>query len=175
LKLFETPLEGVYVLEAEPIPDERGCFARAYAAEMLAEKGLIHDFPEHSLAHNRVKGTVRGLHYQAPPHAETKIVRCTRGALYDVAADLRPDSATYRKWTAVELSAENYRALYIPAGCAHGYQTLADDTDAYYMISEPFMPELARGVSHADPLLAVSWPLEIACISERDRALPRLS
>ena len=174
LNLIATPIEGVYVIETESHEDDRGSFARLYDSEVLARAGLMTEFPQHSIAKNRRAGTIRGLHYQAAPHEETKIVRCLRGSLYDVAVDLRPRSASFGAWTAVELSEENMRALYIPADCAHGYQTLVDGTEAHYMISASYLAEAARGIIYDDASLAIAWPLDVTGISARDRGLPRL-
>lgn len=172
MNVIPTRIEGVVTLETEVQRDDRGLFARTYDSTFLSEVGISCHFPQHSIAVNELAGTLRGLHYQIAPRAEHKIVRCTRGALFDVAVDLRVESSTFGEWVAVELSEANLRALYIPAGCAHGYQTLADDTHAYYMISEPYEPDLARGIYYADASLAIRWPLPVSRISERDRGLP---
>jgi dTDP-4-dehydrorhamnose 3,5-epimerase len=156
----ETPLAGVFIIDAEPIGDERGFFARWWSADEFAARQLVSRFAHSSLSYNRRTGTLRGMHYQAPPFAETKLVRCIRGAIYDVAVDLRRDSATFRRWFAVELTAENRRAFYIPAGCAHGFQTLSDDAEVLYMIDAPYSAEHGRGVRWDDPAFAIEWPAQ---------------
>ena len=174
MTLHEANLPGAYVLEPELIEDERGFFARIFSADELAERGLEPAVTECSIAFNRVRWTLRGLHYQTPPHEETKIVRCTRGAVYDVIVDLRADSPAYGNWDAVELTAENRLALYIPAGCAHGYLTLEDEAELLYLISPGHMPEAAGGIRWNDPLLGIEWPALPRVISARDEAFPDL-
>lgn len=175
MRLEPLELAGAFVVEVEPHIDERGLFARTWSADEFAERGLVTEWAQASTSHNRVAGTLRGLHYQADPHAEVKLVRCSSGAAYDVVVDLRADSPTYRRWAAVELTAENRRGVYIPVGFAHGFQTLADDTELSYLTSARYRPELARGVRWDDPALGVEWPAcERRVISERDRALPLL-
>jgi dTDP-4-dehydrorhamnose 3,5-epimerase len=166
----DTALPGVLVLAPEPHADERGFFARTFCAEEMAQHGLDPTVAQCSIAWNRSRGTVRGMHFQAAPHAESKLVRCTRGALLDVVLDLRHDSPAYRRHVAVELTAENRLAVWVPPGCAHGYQTLADDTEASYQISTPHAPEAARGVRWDDPAFGIGWPLPVAVISARDQA-----
>lgn len=153
-----TKLPGVQVVEAEKLEDERGFFARTFCRQEFEAHGLDTRVSQCSISFNKKKGTLRGMHYQAAPHAESKLVRCTAGAIYDVAVDLRPDSPTFKQWQGVELSAQNRRALYIPAGCAHGFQTLADDTEVYYQISEFYHSESARGVRWNDPAFGIDWP-----------------
>ncbi|WP_029008333.1 dTDP-4-dehydrorhamnose 3,5-epimerase [Azospirillum halopraeferens] len=174
--IFEpTPLAGAFLLQPVPHHDERGFFARSYCRREFEEHGLNPDIAQCSISHNRLRGTLRGLHYQAAPCPEVKLVRCTRGALFDVIVDLRPGSPDRGRWFGAELTAANGFALYIPAGFAHGFVTLADDTEAYYQISAFFEPELARGVRWDDPDLAIAWPIEPSVISARDRALPCLA
>jgi dTDP-4-dehydrorhamnose 3,5-epimerase len=169
----ETPLPGAYVIEPERIEDPRGFFARAWAVSDLAERGLETAIAQCSLSWNEHLGTLRGMHFQRPPHEEVKVVRCTRGALYDVIIDLRPDSATYCRWAAIELDEESRRMLYVPRGFAHGFQTLVDGTEAFYMVSEPYAPDSADGVRWDDPAFGVEWPLEApSVISDRDRSWP---
>ena len=169
----ETELSGAYVIDLEPIEDPRGFFARAWSEQELAERGLETRVAQCNVSLNDRKGTVRGMHFQRPPHEEVKLVRCTRGALHDVIVDLRPDSPTLRHWIAVELSERNRRALYVPRGFAHGFQTLADDTEVFYMVSEPYAPESAGGVRWDDPAFGIVWPLgDPAEISEKDRSWP---
>jgi dTDP-4-dehydrorhamnose 3,5-epimerase len=170
----ETELAGVHVVEPERIEDERGFFARVFDARELAELGLDTAVAETSIGFNRSRLTLRGLHFQVTPHEETKLVRCTRGAVYDVAVDLRPESATRFRWVAVELTADNRLALYLPAGCAHGYLTLEDDTEVAYQISKPYVPDAATGVRWDDPMLDIDWPARPAVISKRDAAFPDL-
>jgi len=156
------------ILEPERHQDVRGYFARTWCARELAEHGLDPSLSQCSVSFNLRRGTLRGLHYQVPPHAEVKLVRCLRGALLDVAVDLRPDSPTFGRHVAEELSVENGRALYIPRGCAHGFYTLVDSTEVEYLIGTAHHPDAARGVRHDDPLLAVSWPGPVEVIAPRD-------
>ena len=169
-----TPLAGGYLVELEQLADERGFFARSFCQREFAAHGLDLVVAQCTVSFNRKRGTLRGLHYQAEPHAEAKLVRCTRGAVWDVIVDIRKDSATARKWYSVELTAENHRALYIPAGFAHGFQTLEDDTEVLYQMSEYHHPESARGVRWDDRTLAIRWPIKDPIISPRDRELPTL-
>lgn len=174
MKFTPTPLAGAYLIELEQLEDERGFFARSFCQNEFKAHGLDPVVAQCNVSFNRQRGTLRGLHYQAEPHAEAKLVRCTRGAVWDVIVDLRKGSPTACKWHAVELTAENRRALYIPAGFAHGFQTLADDTEVFYQMSEFYHPELARGVRWDDRTLAIRWPIEQAIISSLDRAFPTL-
>jgi dTDP-4-dehydrorhamnose 3,5-epimerase len=168
-----TELEGAYVVDVEPREDERGFFARAWAREEFEAHGLSTEVAQANIAFNRRKGTLRGMHFQHPPHAEVKLVRCTRGALYDVIVDLRASSPTWKQWLGVELTAENHRMLYIPEGFAHGYQTLADDTEAYYQVSEFYAPQAEGGVRWDDPAFGIEWPdPNPSVMSEKDRAWP---
>ena len=168
----ETPLPGVFILEPEKKEDNRGFFARAWSPEDMTGRGLDPRLAHCSISFNHRAGTVRGMHFQAAPREETKIVRCTRGAIFDVAIDLRPDSPTFKRWTAVELSATNHRALYIPKGCAHGFQALTDATEVLYLISEPYDPALARGVRWNDPAFGIRWPIADPILNDRDREYP---
>lgn len=169
----ETKLKGVFIIEPERREDERGFFARTFCQREFEAHGVDARVAQCSVSFNKRKGTLRGLHYQIAPHAESKLVRCTRGAIYDVAVDLRLDSPTFKQWAAVELSADNRKALYIPAGCAHGFQTLVDDTEVYYQISEVYHPESARGVRWDDPAFGIKWPItENTTISEKDLCYP---
>ena len=168
-------IPGLFLIELERMEDERGFFSRLFCADIFRERGLCADYRQWSTSFNRCRGTLRGLHFQASPHEETKLVWCTRGAIFDVAVDVRPGSRSRGKWVGVELSADNGSALYIPGGFAHGFQTLTDDTEVLYHISERYRPEAARGVRWDDPDLAIAWPCaEQRVISGRDRALPRL-
>jgi dTDP-4-dehydrorhamnose 3,5-epimerase len=171
------PLEipGLWLIEPEKMEDERGFFSRLFCADTFRERGLCVDYPQWSVSFNKCRGTLRGLHFQAPPHEETKLVSCTRGAVFDVAVDVRPQSRSRGRWAGVELSAENRAVLYIPSGFAHGFQTLTDDAEVRYHISERYRPEASRGVRWDDPDLAVAWPnTGQRVISSRDQALPRL-
>lgn len=167
----ETALKGVLVIEPERLEDERGFFARTFCYHEFEAHGLNPQVVQCSTSFNKKKGTLRGMHYQVAPYGEVKVVRCTAGAIYDVAVDLRPDSLTYKQWVAAELTEDNRRALYIPVGCAHGFQTLVDDAEVYYQISEFYHPEAAKGVRWDDPAFGVQWPLRKGpIVSERDRS-----
>ncbi len=174
MKLAPTGLPGAFLIDIEPRRDERGFFARTYCAATLEAHGLVACGRQWSLSQNVRRGTTRGLHYQADPHGETKIVRCVRGAVFDVIVDIRPGSPTFGQHVAVELTAESYRALYIPAGFAHGFQTLADDSELLYAITPDYVAEAARGVRWNDPALGIAWPLAPTVLSERDAQLPLL-
>jgi dTDP-4-dehydrorhamnose 3,5-epimerase len=158
VKFVETPLPGAWVIELEEIEDERGWFARTFDAEEFRARGLNPDVVQCNASFNARRGTLRGMHYQAEPHGESKLVRCVRGTIFDVAVDLRPDSPTCRNWHGIELSAENRLAFYIPAGLAHGFQTLTDDCEVLYQMGNPYVPESARGVRWDDPAMAIDWP-----------------
>jgi dTDP-4-dehydrorhamnose 3,5-epimerase len=165
-------LAGLVLIDLERHEDDRGWFARSWCAREFAAHGLDPRLAQVSLSFNRHRGTLRGLHYQRPPHAEAKLVRCIRGVLWDVAVDLRPGSPTRGEWQAFELTAANERALYIPEGFAHGFQTLAPDTEVLYLISAFHAPEAAAGLRYDDPAFAIPWPLPVASISPRDIAWP---
>jgi dTDP-4-dehydrorhamnose 3,5-epimerase len=166
----ETSVAGAYVVRLEPIVDERGYFATVFDAAEFAARNLVTDFVQCSMSFNTVEGTLRGMHYADPP--EVKLVRCTRGRVLDVALDLRPESPTYRQWAAEELSAANERAMYLPAGVAHGFYTLEDETVVLYQISELYDPSAARGVRWDDPAFGIQWPGVPTVMSERDRSYP---
>jgi dTDP-4-dehydrorhamnose 3,5-epimerase len=173
MRFEKLQIEGAFTLVPEPAVDERGDFARIFCAREFAGRGLIDSFVQFSVSRNVKRGTVRGLHYQAAPHWETKIVRCTRGALFDVIVDLRRGSATLGRWVSVELSASARNAVYVPAGCAHGFQTLAADCDVEYLITPEYVSAAARGIRWDDASLAIEWPIkEGVTISARDRRLP---
>lgn len=172
MRVVDTELPGVVVVEAEPHRDERGAFARTYDAAIFRLAGLNDHWPQCSVSQNIKRATLRGLHWQAEPKPEVKLVRCTRGSVFDVAVDLRPGSPAYLKWFGVELTAEKRNALYIPAGCAHGFVTLADDTELFYQIGESYVPELARGVRWDDPAFGIRWPVVPEVMSERDASYP---
>ena len=165
---------GPWLIEPELISDERGSFARTWCAAEFEERGLNSRLVQCNISTNRLRGTVRGMHFQREPHAEAKLVRCTRGAICDVIVDLRPDSPTFRRWIAQELSADNHRLFYIPEGFAHGFQTLTDDAEVFYQMSREFVPGAASGVRWDDPALRIDWPLPISIISERDQTWPEL-
>jgi dTDP-4-dehydrorhamnose 3,5-epimerase len=170
-----TDVDGVLLVEPEPIRDERGSFARTFSTAEFAAHGLATSIDQCSVSINLNAGTLRGMHYQAEPHGEFKLVRCTRGAIFDVALDLRPRSPTYLGWTAAELTALNGHALAIPEGCAHGFQTLADDSEVLYQISTPYVPDAGRGVRWNDPLFGIAWPAPPPggrTLSQRDAAYP---
>jgi dTDP-4-dehydrorhamnose 3,5-epimerase len=154
----ETKLKGAFVIEQELFTDERGFFARSWSEREFAAQNLDARLAECNISYNLRKGTLRGMHFQNAPHAQVKLVRCTSGAIYDVIIDLRPDSETFREWIGVELTAENRRMLYVPAGFAHGFQTLADDTEVFYQMSDVFAPECAGGVRWDDPAFRIEWP-----------------
>jgi dTDP-4-dehydrorhamnose 3,5-epimerase len=165
-------LPGVFVIEPEPVVDERGHFARTFCASEFGERGLVTGFVQWSTSYNRHRATLRGLHYQAAPHEETKLVSCAKGAIWDVVADLRPDSPTFGRWFGERLDDRNGWAFYVPAGLAHGFVTLSDDATVHYAISSSYQPAAARGIRWDDPRLDISWPLDPTVISERDRSLP---
>ena len=172
MKFIETPLYGAYIIEIEPVMDERGFFARSWCREEFEALSLNTSIAQCGISYNLLKGTLRGLHYQESPFEEAKLVRCTRGAIYDVIADIRPSSPTYKKWSAFELTAQNHRTLYVPEGFAHGFQSLEDETEVFYQLSEFYHPEAARGIRWDDPLFNFDWPLEGRIISERDLRFP---
>jgi dTDP-4-dehydrorhamnose 3,5-epimerase len=173
MRFEKLQIEGAFALVPEPAVDERGDFARIFCAREFADRGLVDSFVQLSVSRNVNRGTVRGLHFQAAPHWETKIVRCTRGAVFDVVVDLRPGSATVGQWAAIELSAAARNAVYVPAGCAHGFQTLAADCEVEYLITPEYVPSAARGIRWDDPAIAIDWPIkEGVTISSRDRQLP---
>lgn len=168
----EVRIQGVYTIDLERRHDHRGFFARSWCAEEFAAHGLNPRLVQINMGFNHKKGTLRGMHFQLAPAQETKVVRCTRGAIYDVALDLRPDSPTFKQWAGIELSAVNLRMLYIPEGCAHGYQTLTNNAEMHYQTSQFHAADLARGVRYNDPSFAIVWPLDVSCISDADRSWP---
>ena len=175
MKFISTKLAGAFVVEPDRLEDARGFFARTFCAREFVERGLASGFVQCSVALNREKGTVRGLHYQRSPYGEAKLVRCTAGAVYDVIVDLRPNSPTYLQHLGVELTAGNRRALYVPEMFAHGMQTLEPDTEVFYQISQYYEPEAATGLRYSDPKLGIRWPLPVTILSERDANWPLLS
>jgi dTDP-4-dehydrorhamnose 3,5-epimerase len=168
--LRETAVAGAWIVEPERHVDARGFFARTWCAEEFRAHGLSARCVQSSISHNPRRGTLRGLHYQVAPHEEAKLVRCTRGAIYDVIVDLRPESPTFLRHAAVVLDADNRLAVYVPEGCAHGFQTLKDDSEVLYQMSEVYAPAFTRGVRWNDPLFGIEWPLHPTVISKRDRS-----
>ncbi len=174
MRFLETPLRGAFVIDPERIADERGFFARVFCRRAFQEHGLKPDLVQCNISFNPRKGTLRGMHFQMPPRAEVKLVRCTAGAIYDVIIDLRRGSPTFKQWFAQDLTCDNRLSLYIPEGFAHGYQTLVDDTEVFYQHSEFYSPDDARGVRFDDPAFNIAWPLPVDVISSRDRRYPLL-
>ena len=172
LELLDDPLPGVFLFRLRPRRDERGFFARCFCRHELAALGVEADVRQANLSHSRRRGTLRGLHYQLPPSAETKIVRCLRGRIHDVVVDLRPDSPTFRRSFAAELGEEDGRAMVVPPGCAHGFLTLTDDVLVLYFVSAPYDPARERGLRWDDPAFAIPWPFPPKVVSERDRSHP---
>lgn len=166
----KTKLNGVFVVEPEKIEDARGFFARCFCQKEFESTGLNPRIAQCNISYNKKRGTLRGMHYQSMPMAEDKLVRCTRGAIYDVIVDLRSDSVTYCKWISIELNEHNYKAVYIPKGLAHGFLTLEDDSEVFYQMSEFFEPSCARGIRWNDPAFNIKWPLEYLIISEKDKS-----
>ncbi len=167
-----TAVAGAHLIRIEPRTDERGFFARVWCAKELGARGLNGRFVQSNLGVSRTRGTLRGLHYQLAPSAEAKLVRCTRGAIYDVIVDLRRDSVTYRRWFGVDLTAESHELLYVPEGVAHGYQTLTENAEVCYETTQFYAPERACGVRYDDPAFGIAWPLPVTVISQADRSWP---
>jgi dTDP-4-dehydrorhamnose 3,5-epimerase len=172
MKFNPARLHGAWLIEPSPYRDERGSFSRTFCLEAFGKQGLQTLYPQHSVATTALAGTVRGMHFQVPPHAEEKVVRCISGAIVDVIVDLRPESPTYLQWQAFELSAANGHQVYVPKGFAHGCQTIDDNTSVQYLISTPHAPEAASGVRYNDPQLRINWPLAVTVVSDRDLAWP---
>lgn len=172
MKFQPTPLEGARVIEVEPLTDERGSFARTWCREEFQKHGLVPELAQCSLSVTTKKGTIRGLHFQRPPHEEAKLVRCTTGRIYDVIVDLRPASSSFKRWFSVELTAAAHNALYVPPGVAHGFQTLEDGCEVFYQMSCPHHPASASGVRWDDPAFHIAWPLPVSIISQADRSYP---
>lgn len=169
MRFTVTRVEGVLLVEPDIVRDERGFFARTWSSADFAANGLSVRFDQSNISHNRLAGTLRGLHYQAPPYAETKLVRCVSGAIFDVAVDLRPDSPTFLRWTSATLTAENRAALYIPQGCAHGFQSLEDNTEVLYLMAGEYRAEAARTIAWNDPQIGIVWPqCERRILSQKD-------
>jgi dTDP-4-dehydrorhamnose 3,5-epimerase len=167
-----TTFRDAWLIQLDAIRDSRGFFARTFCVDEFAAHGLETHFPQHSLSCSARKGTLRGMHYQRPPHSEIKLVRCVKGTIWDVIIDIRPDSPTYRRWEGFELSERNGCQLYIPKGFAHGFQTLSEDAEVNYLISERYVAEAARGIRHNDPSFAIQWPLPVSEISAKDLRWP---
>ena len=172
MTFVETTIPGVVEIRLTPTSDERGWFARSWCRAEFEKHGLNPHIAQCNISSNRRKGTLRGMHYQDQPFPEAKVVRCTKGSIFDVVIDLRPASPSFRKWVGVELTADNHKSLYVPEGCAHGFLTLAEDTEVFYLMSESYHSELASGVRWDDPAFGVIWPAEVDVISERDRTYP---
>jgi dTDP-4-dehydrorhamnose 3,5-epimerase len=168
----ETNLCGAWLIDLAPACDHRGFFARTFCVQAYADHGLTTGFVQHSISQSVARGTLRGMHFQRPPRSEVKVVRCLKGAIWDVIIDLRAESATYRRWQGFELTADNQRQLYVPEGFAHGFQTLCDDTRVSYLISAFYAPLAASGVRYDDPAFAIDWPLPVSEISEKDSTWP---
>ena len=171
----ELAVPGAYLVVSEPAADERGSFARVWDASEFRARGLADGMVQGALSRNLRQGTIRGLHHQLPPLAQAKLVRCARGAIYDVVVDLRPSGAAGRRWAAVTLAADSGHMVYVPPGCAHGYQTLEDDTEVLYLFSVPYAPDAERGVRWDDPAIGITWPLPVTGLSDKDRDLPDLA
>ena len=169
MKFIETKLKGSFIIEIEKIEDERGFFARTWDQKKFKDIDLDSKLSQCSISFNKKAGTLRGMHYQLAPYQEIKLVRCTKGKIFDVIIDLRRNSKTFMKWFGIELSSQNYKILYIPEGFAHGFQTLEDNTEVFYQVSEDYMPKYARGKLYNDPIFNISWPIKFPIISERDQ------
>jgi dTDP-4-dehydrorhamnose 3,5-epimerase len=174
MKFTETKLKGAYVIELDKLADDRGYFARAWCKEEFLKNGLDAELVQCNVSYNPKTGTLRGMHYQDPPYAETKLVRCTRGAVYDVIIDLRPSSPTFLQWTAAELTPENGKMMYVPKGFGHGFQSLEPDSMVFYQVSEFYARDYCRGVRWNDPVLNISWPLDVSVISPQDKGWKEL-
>lgn len=168
LKFTKTRLDGAFIVEMEMVEDDRGFFARAWDEEIFKQQNLNAKIVQCNVSFNKKKGTLRGLHYQDSPHEEAKLVRCIRGKAYEILLDLRPKSKTYKQWQPVELNHDNYKMLYVPEGFALGFQTLEDNTELFYQMSEKYVPECSRGIRYDDPSFKITWPLKVQVISKRD-------
>ena len=172
MKFNKTAINGAFVIDIERREDDRGFFARAWCKREFAEHGLSAELAQVNISFNKERGTLRGMHYQIAPYQETKLVRCARGAIFDVIIDLRPESPTYRQWLGVELSPDAHRMLYVPESCAHGFQVLEDNTEVTYQVSQVYSPQAERGVRWDDPAFGIEWPMEVRVISEKDARWP---
>lgn len=172
MQFQDLAINGACVVDLDRREDSRGFFARSFCQREFADHGLVPAIAQCNVSWNRLQGTLRGIHYQRHPSAEAKLVRCVRGAVYDVVLDLRPHSETYRRWVSVELNEENRTAVYVPPGCGHGFQSLCDDTEILYQMSAVYNPDLESGVRWNDPAFAIRWPIAAPIISDRDRNYP---
>jgi dTDP-4-dehydrorhamnose 3,5-epimerase len=172
MKFFETKLEGAFIIRIEKIEDERGFFARAWCKNDFEKNGLSKCIVQANISHSNKKGTLRGLHYQIKPFQESKLIRCVKGAIYDVIVDLRQDSLTFKRWISVNLSQKDYDMLYVPEGFAHGFLTLEDETGVFYEASQFYSPEHERGIRYNDPSFDIEWPIEVEVSSDKDRNWP---
>lgn len=172
MEFKNAPIKGAYIIDVKRIGDERGFFGRLWCQEEYSEHGLLAKIAQSNIGVSKMAGTLRGLHYQKPPHQEVKIVRCSRGAMFDVIVDLRSDSPTYKQWFGMELNEDNATMLYVPEGCATGYLTLTDNTEMYYHTTEFYHPDSATGVRYNDPAFVIEWPREIKVLSENDQNWP---
>jgi dTDP-4-dehydrorhamnose 3,5-epimerase len=172
MRFKETPVEGAYVIDVNRIGDSRGYFGRLWCEREITEQGLVSSIKQCNIGFSPLRGTLRGLHYQRSPHQEVKIVRCTRGSVFDVVVDIRPDSPTYCDWYGIELNPENASMLYVPEGCATGYLTLEEDSEIYYLTSEFYAPDSASGVRYDDPAFGIQWPGDIIVLSDNDMNWP---
>jgi dTDP-4-dehydrorhamnose 3,5-epimerase len=171
--ITETKLAGVYLVELRRFEDDRGFFAPSFSAKEFAARGMASVFVENNISYSKNRGTLRGMHYQAAPHGQDKLIRCTQGAIFDVAVDLRPDSRTFKQWFGVELTAENRSMVYVPDDCGHGFQTLEDDTEVFYMVSQVYVSESGRGFRWDDPAFGIEWPqVGERVLNKRDREYP---
>lgn len=175
MQFRETKLPGAYVLEMQPFTDDRGQFARAWCSDEFARHGLTAEFVQGNVSINPRVGTIRGMHWQEPPHAEVKLIRCVRGAIWDVIVDLRSRSPTYGEWFGIELSTDSFKMLYVPEGFAHGFQVLEDDTEVNYQVSSPYAAHAARGIRYDDPAIGIRWPLPVTAISAADQSWPLMT
>ncbi len=169
MKFTKTDLKDAYIIDLERLSDERGFFARAYCENEFKEHGIDSQIVQANVSYNHKKGTMRGMHFQEEPHGEAKLIRCTKGAIYDAIIDVRQDSPTYKEWIGVELNEENRRMLYVPEGFAHGFITLEDDVEVTYQVSEFYTPGAEKGIKYDDPMFNIDWPVEVEVISEKDR------
>ena len=172
MRFLKTNLDGAWLIESEPAKDERGFFTRLFCIKEFGAQDLETRFVQHSLSFSAMRGTLRGMHFQEPPHAEVKVVRCIKGAILDVIIDIRAESPTFLQWQGFELTGDNLLQLYVPAGFAHGFQTLSDNAEVHYLISTFYEPSTARGLRYNDPAFAIDWPLPISVISAKDEAWP---
>ncbi|HUI22497.1 MAG TPA: dTDP-4-dehydrorhamnose 3,5-epimerase [Methylocella sp.] len=172
MRFLETELQGAWLIDVEPVSDNRGFFSRTFCVKEFAARGLETNFVQHNLSYSPARGTLRGMHFQKPPHGEVKVVDCVKGAIWDVIIDIRPHSPTFRQWRSFELTAQNRRQLYIPVGFAHGFETLSDDSEVRYLMSAFYEPSAGSGVRHDDPAFAIPWPLPVAVISAKDQIWP---